>query len=194
MSLMVPIVIDRSGKNERAWDIYSRMLEERVIFLTGPINDALATSITAQLLFLQHTNSSKDISMYINSPGGSVTAGLAIYDTMRYVAPDIQTICIGAASSMAAVLLTAGTEGNRLALPNARIMIHQPKAGYEGQASDIEIHAAEVIRMKTKLESIIATHTGQDIEKVKVDTDRDCHMTSDEAVEYGLIDKIVESV
>ncbi len=192
MSLMVPIVIERSGKSERAWDIYSRLLEERVIFLTGPIVGDMAISIIAQLLFLQHTQPTKDISMYISSPGGMVSSGMAIYDTMQYIKPDIQTICIGEASSMGALLLTAGTKGKRFALPNARMMIHQPQSGFSGQASDFEIHATEILRNKDNIQRILAKHTGQDEERIKADSDRDHFMSSEDAIEYGLIDEIME--
>lgn len=191
MSARVPIVIERSGKSERAWDIYSRLLEERVIFLTGPMDSDVASSIIAQLLFLNHTNS-KEISMYINSPGGLVSAGLAIYDTMQFIKPEIQTMCVGEAASMGAILLAAGTKGKRLALPNARMMIHQPQAGYAGDASSIQIHADETLRNKTNLERILALHTKQDQSRINIDSDRDFYMTAEAAVEYGLIDEIVE--
>ena len=192
MSLMVPIVIERSGKSERAWDIYSRLLEERVIFLTGPIVGDMATSIIAQLLFLQHTQPTKDISMYISSPGGLVSSGMAIYDTMQFIKPEIQTICIGEAASMGALLLTAGTKGKRFALPNARMMIHQPQSAFSGQASDFEIHANEILRTKANLQRILAKHTGQSEKQIKKDTDRDNFLSSDDAVKYGLIDEIME--
>jgi ATP-dependent Clp protease protease subunit len=191
MSTIIPIVIEKSGKSERAWDIYSRMLEERVIFLTGCITNDLASSIVAQLCFLEHDGPEKDIQLYINSPGGLISAGMAIYDTMRFIRPDVSTMCIGEASSMGALLLTAGAPGKRFSLPNARMMIHQPASGYEGQASDIDIHAKEVLRLKANLQRILAHHTGQDEETIRKDTDRDNFMSASDAVEYGLIDEII---
>ncbi len=192
MSSLVPMVIDRSGKHERAWDIYSRLLEERVIFLTGVINSAVATSVVAQLLFLQHHNDAKPISMYISSPGGMVLAGLAIYDTMQFVRPPVTTMCIGEASSMGSVLLAAGMKGERCALPNARVMIHQPNGGFCGSESDIQIHAAEIKRTKANLNRILAKHTGQTEATLEADCERDNFMSAEEALKYGLIDKIVE--
>jgi len=191
---MVPIVIERSGKSERAWDIYSRLLEERVIFLTGPIISDMATSIIAQLLYLQHTGPSKEISMYISSPGGLVSSGMAIYDTMQFIKPEIQTICIGEAASMGALILTAGTKGKRFSLPNSRMMIHQPNSAFQGQASDFEIHANEALRTKANLQRILAQHTGQDEEQIRKDTDRDHYMSATDAIEYGLIDGIMEEI
>jgi ATP-dependent Clp protease protease subunit len=191
MSAIIPIVIEKSGKGERAWDIYSRMLEERVIFLTGCITSDLASSIIAQLCFLEHDGPDKDINLYINSPGGLISAGMAIYDTMRFVRPAVHTMCIGEASSMGALLLTAGEPGKRFALPNSRMMIHQPMSGYEGQASDIDIHAREVLRLKANIQRILAHHTGQDEETIKRDSDRDYFMSASDAVEYGLIDEII---
>jgi len=191
MSTIIPIVVERSGKQERAWDIYSRMLEERVVFLTGPITNDLASSIVAQLCFLEHDSSDTDIDLYINSPGGLISAGMAIYDTMGFISSDVRTMCIGEAASMGALLLAAGAPGKRLALPNSRMMIHQPISGYHGQASDVEIHAHEVLRLKANLQRILAHHTGQDEEKIKRDTDRDNYMSASDAVEYGLIDEIL---
>ena len=191
MSAIVPIVIEKSGKGERAWDIYSRMLEERVVFLTGCITSDLASTIVAQLCFLEHDGPKKDIHLYINSPGGLISAGMAIYDTMQFIRPDVKTMCIGEAASMGALLLAAGAPGKRFALPNSRMMIHQPLSGYEGQASDIEIHAREVLRLKANLQRIFAHHTGQDEEIIQRDTDRDNFMSASDAVEYGLIDEIL---
>jgi ATP-dependent Clp protease protease subunit len=191
MSNMVPIVIEKSGKGERAWDIYSRMLKERVIFLTGAITSDVASSIVAQLCFLAHDDPETDIRLYINSPGGLISAGMAIYDTMRFVEPDVSTLCIGQAASMGALLLAAGAPGKRSALPNSRMMIHQPLSGYDGQASDIEIHAREVLRLKANLQIILAQHTGQDEATIARDTDRDKFMSASDAVEYGLIDEII---
>jgi ATP-dependent Clp protease protease subunit len=188
---MIPMVVERTGKSERAWDIYSRLMEERVIFLTGIINSQMSTVVIAQLLFLQHSDPDGEISMYIDSQGGSVTAGLAIYDTMQFIKPDIRTICVGQAASMGAVLLTGGTNGKRMALPNARMMIHQPQAGFCGQETDIQIHAKEVARTRLRLEEIIAAHTGQPLEKVTADSERDFFMSSEEAKVYGLIDEVV---
>ncbi len=188
---MIPIVIEKSGKYEKAYDIYSRLLKERIVFINTAIDDYLSASVVAQLLFLEHDNASKDIFLYINSPGGMVSAGLAIYDTMQFIRSDVSTICLGEAMSMAALLLTAGTKGKRFALPNSRIMIHQPAGGFHGQASDIDIHAAEIIRMKDKLNELLSTHTGQSLEKISADTDRDSYMPAEAAVEYGLVDEIM---
>ena len=190
---LVPMVIETSGRGERAYDIYSRLLRERVIFLVGPVNDGTANLIVAQLLFLESENPDKDIFFYINSPGGSVTAGMAIYDTMQFISCPVATLCMGQAASMGALLLTAGAKGMRHALPNARIMIHQPMGGFQGQATDIDIHAREIIRMRERLNEILAKHTGTDIDKIRDDTDRDYFMTPDEAVKYGLIDKVISS-
>lgn len=191
MSAIIPIVIEKSGKGERAWDIYSRMLEERVVFLTGLITNDLASTIVAQLCFLEHDRPDMDIHLYINSPGGLISAGMAIYDTMRFVRPDVRTMCIGEAASMGALLLAAGAPGKRFSLPNSRMMIHQPISGYDGQASDIEIHAREVLRLKANLQRILAGHTGQDEEIIARDTDRDYYMSASDAVEYGLIDEVI---
>jgi ATP-dependent Clp protease protease subunit len=188
---LVPMVIEQSGRGERAYDIYSRLLRERVIFLVGPVNDAVANLVVAQLLFLESENPDKDIYLYINSPGGSVSAGLAIYDTMQFVKPDISTLCIGQAASMGAFLLTAGTKGKRYCLPNSRVMIHQPLGGFQGQASDIEIHAKEILYLKGRLNEMLAKHTGQSMETIDRDTDRDNFMGGDEAVKYGLVDKVL---
>lgn len=190
---LVPMVIETSGRGERAYDIYSRLLRERVIFLVGPVNDATANLIVAQLLFLESENPDKDIFFYINSPGGSVTAGMAIYDTMQFIKPHVSTLCIGQAASMGAFLLTAGEKGKRYCLPNSRVMIHQPLGGFQGQASDIEIHAREILFLKQKLNSMLASHTGQSIERIERDTDRDNFLSADAAVEYGLVDKVLTS-
>ncbi len=190
---MVPMVIEQSGRGERAYDIYSRLLKERVIFLIGPVNDATANLVVAQLLFLEAENPDKDIHFYINSPGGSVTAGLSIYDTMQFVKPDVSTLCLGQACSMGAFLLTAGAKGKRFALPNSRVMIHQPMGGFQGQASDIAIHAKEILSLRAKLNEIMAHHTGQPVERIERDTDRDNFLSAEEAVEYGLIDKVLSS-
>lgn len=192
MSYYVPIVVEQSGRGERSYDIYSRLLKDRIIFLGTAIDDTVANLVVAQLLFLESEDPDKDISIYINSPGGSVTAGLAIYDTMQYIKPDVSTICIGMAASMGAVLLTAGAKGKRIALPNSRIMIHQPMGGMQGQASDIEIHAKEILKTRAKLNEILATHTGQPLEKIEADTDRDFYMSAEEAQQYGIVDKIIE--
>jgi len=189
---MVPIVIEQSSRGERAFDIYSRLLKDRIIFLGGGIDDGVADVVVAQLLFLESEDPEKDISIYINSPGGVVTAGMAIYDTMQYIKPDVSTICIGQAASMGAFLLAAGTKGKRYALPNSRIMIHQPLGGAQGQASDIEIQAQEILRMKDSLNNILAAHTGQPLKQIKKDTDRDFFMSAKEAKEYGLIDEVVQ--
>ncbi len=189
---MVPIVIEQSSRGERAFDIYSRLLKDRIIFLGGGIDDGVADVVVAQLLFLESEDPEKDISIYINSPGGVVTAGMAIYDTMQYIKPDVSTICIGQAASMGAFLRAAGTKGKRYALPNSRIMIHQPLGGAQGQASDIEIQAQEILRMKDSLNNILAAHTGQPLKQIKKDTDRDFFMSAKEAKDYGLIDEVVQ--
>lgn len=192
MSYYVPIVVEQSGRGERSYDIYSRLLKDRIIFLGTAIDDTVANLVVAQLLFLESEDPDKDISIYINSPGGSVTAGLAIYDTMQYIKPDVSTICIGMAASMGAVLLTAGAKGKRIALPNSRIMIHQPMGGMQGQASDIEIHAKEILKTRAKLNEILAKHTGRPLERIEADTDRDFYMSAEEAQQYGIVDKIIE--
>lgn len=189
---LVPIVIEQSARGERAYDIYSRLLKERVIFLVGPVEDYSANLIVAQMLFLESENPDKDIYLYINSPGGSVTAGLAIYDTMQFVKPDVSTLCVGQAASMGAVLLAGGAKGKRHALPNSRIMIHQPLGGFQGQASDIEIHANEIIKIKRRINEILAGHSGQPVDTLAMDTDRDNFMGPEEAVKYGLIDSMIE--
>ena len=188
---LVPMVIRRDPHGERSFDIYSRLLDERVIFLGQPIDDEIANLIVAQLLHLESEDPDKDISLYINSPGGSVYAGLAIYDTMQFIKPDVATICCGIAMSMGSLLLTGGAKGKRMSLPNSRILIHQPSAGFEGMATDIEIHAREVIELRRRLDEIIAHHSGQEIEKVRADTERDYFMSSDEAKEYGIIDRVI---
>ena len=188
---LVPMVVEQSGRGERAYDIYSRLLKERVIFLVGPVNDASANLVVAQLLFLEAENPDKDIYFYINSPGGSVTAGMSIYDTMQFIKPDVSTLCIGQAASMGAFLLCAGAKGKRFALPNSRVMIHQPLGGFQGQASDIAIHAKEILSIREKLNRIMSEHTGQPIERIEKDTDRDNFLSSQEAMEYGLIDKVL---
>ena len=188
---LVPMVIETSGRGERAYDIYSRLLRERVVFLVGPVNDATANLVVAQLLFLESENPDKDIFFYINSPGGSVTAGMAIYDTMQFIKPDVSTLCIGQAASMGAFLLAAGEKGKRSCLPNSRVMIHQPMGGFQGQASDIEIHAKEILYLKQKLNEMLARHTGQPIDRVERDTDRDNFLSAEAAVEYGLVDKVL---
>ncbi|MBK7686846.1 MAG: ATP-dependent Clp endopeptidase proteolytic subunit ClpP [Rhodocyclaceae bacterium] len=190
---LVPMVIETSGRGERAYDIYSRLLRERVIFLVGEVNDATASVVVAQLLFLESENPDKDIFFYINSPGGSVTAGMAIYDTMQFVKPDVSTLCIGQAASMGSFLLAAGKKGKRFALPNSRVMIHQPLGGFRGQASDIEIHAKEILYLKDRLNKMLAEHTGQSLEKVERDTDRDNFLSAEAAVEYGLVDKVINN-
>jgi ATP-dependent Clp protease, protease subunit len=189
---MVPIVIEQSGRGERAYDIYSRLLRERVIFLVGPVNDQTANLVVAQMLFLESENPDKDIFLYINSPGGSVSAGLAIYDTMQFIKPDVSTLCMGLAASMGAFLLAAGAKGKRNALPNSRIMIHQPSGGAQGQASDIEIQAREILYLRERLDAILAERTGKTIEQVNKDTDRDSFMSSEQAKDYGIIDAVVE--
>ncbi|MDT3708284.1 MAG: ATP-dependent Clp endopeptidase proteolytic subunit ClpP [Thiobacillus sp.] len=190
---LVPMVVEQSGRGERAYDIYSRLLKERVIFLVGPVNDATANLVVAQMLFLESENPDKDIYFYINSPGGSVSAGLAIYDTMQFVKPDVSTLCIGQAASMGAFLLTAGAKGKRYCLPNSRVMIHQPLGGFQGQASDIEIHAKEILYLKARLNGMLAKHTGQSLEVIDRDTDRDNFMSAEESVNYGLVDKVLTS-
>ena len=190
---LVPMVVEQSGRGERAYDIYSRLLKERVIFLVGPVNDVSANLVVAQLLFLEAENPDKDIYFYINSPGGSVTAGMSIYDTMQFIKPDVSTLCIGQAASMGAFLLSAGTKGKRFALPNSRVMIHQPLGGFQGQASDVEIHAKEILFLKQKLNDMLARHTGQPIERIERDTDRDNFLSAEAAVEYGLVDKVLTS-
>ena len=187
----VPMVIEQSGRGERAYDIYSRLLRERVIFLVGPVDDMTANVIVAQLLFLEADNPEKDISLYINSPGGSVTAGMAIYDTMQFIKPDVSTLCIGQAASMGALLLAAGEKGKRFCLPNSRVMIHQPLGGFQGQASDIEIHAKEILFLKEKLNQILASHTGQTLKKIAADTDRDNFLSAEQSVEYGMVDQVI---
>ncbi len=192
---LIPTVIEQSGRGERAFDIYSRLLKERIIFLVGPVNDHTANLVVAQLLFLESENPDKDIYFYINSPGGSVSAGMSIFDTMNFIKPDVSTLCLGQAASMGAFLLSAGTPGKRFALPNSRVMIHQPliSGGLGGQASDIEIHARELLKLKDKLNRLLAKHTGQPLEKVERDTDRDNYMSAEEAKAYGLIDQVIES-
>ena len=188
---MVPIVIEQSGRGERAYDIYSRLLRERIVFLVGGINDATANLVVAQLLFLESENPDKDISLYINSPGGSVSAGLSIYDTMQFVKPDVSTLCLGMAASMGSFLLMAGAKGKRMALPNSRVMIHQPSGGAQGQATDIEIHAREILKTREQLNKIYAERTGQTFEKIARDTERDYFLTADEAKDYGLVDQVI---
>lgn len=187
----IPMVIEQSGRGERAFDIYSRLLKERVIFLVGPVNEMSANVVVAQLLFLESENPDKDIYLYINSPGGSVTAGMAIYDTMQFIKPDVSTLCIGQAASMGALLLTAGAPGKRYSLPNSRMMIHQPLGGFQGQASDIEIHAKEILYLRQKLNEILAKHTGQTVKAIEKDTDRDNFMSAEQSVKYGLVDKVL---
>ena len=189
--MYVPIVVEQSERGERSYDIYSRLLKDRIIFLGGPIDDNVANAVIAQMLFLEAEDPDKDIHLYINSPGGVVTAGMAIYDTMQYIKPDVSTICVGSAASMGAVLLTAGAKGKRYALPHASVMIHQPLGGVQGQASEIEIHAREILRMREELNGILASRSGQDIEVVARDTDRDNFMSAQDAVEYGLIDEVL---
>lgn len=189
----VPMVVEQSGRGERSYDIYSRLLKERVIFLVGPIDDMTANVVVAQLLFLEAENPDKDIYLYINSPGGSVTAGMAIYDTIQFIKPDVSTLCIGQAASMGALLLTAGEKNKRFCLPNSRIMIHQPLGGFQGQASDIEIHAKEILYLKERLNKILSNHTGQKIEKVSKDTDRDNFMSGQDAMDYGLVDRVISN-
>lgn len=189
---LIPTVIEKSNYGERAYDIYSRLLKERIIFLGGPINDAVANTVIAQLLFLEHEDPKRDILLYINSPGGSVTAGLAIYDTMQYVKPDVSTICVGMAASMASVLLASGTKGKRLALPNSEILLHQVMGGAEGQATEIEIAARQILKLKARLNEILSKHTGQSLAKIEKDSDRDFYLTASQAKEYGLIDQVLK--
>lgn len=189
---LVPMVVEQSARGERAYDIYSRLLKERVVFLVGPIDDAVANLIVAQLLFLESENPDKDINFYINSPGGSVTAGLAVYDTMNFVKPDVSTMCVGQAASMGALLLAGGAADKRFCLPHSRIMVHQPLGGFQGQASDIDIHAREILQARERLNRILANHTGQPLEKIAKDTDRDFFMSAEEATDYGIIDKVLQ--
>jgi ATP-dependent Clp protease protease subunit len=189
---LVPMVIETTGRGERAYDIYSRMLKERVVFLVGPVEDHMSNLIVAQLLFLESENPDKDIHLYINSPGGAVTAGLAIYDTMQYIKPDVSTVCIGQAASMGALLLTGGAKGKRFCLPHARMMVHQPLGGFQGQATDIEIHAREILRVRERLNTIMVKHTGRTLEQIEQDTDRDYFLDGTEAVSFGLIDTVIE--
>ena len=190
---LVPIVVEQTPRGERSYDIYSRLLKERVVFLVGPVEDAVANLVVAQLLYLESENPDKDISLYINSPGGSVTAGLSIYDTIQFIKPHVNTLCVGQAASMGAILLAAGTEGKRHILPHSRVMIHQPLGGYQGQATDIDIHAREILATRDRLNQILARHTGQDLDKVREDTERDYFMTAEAAVEYGICDQVVAS-
>ena len=190
---LVPMVIEQSGRGERAYDIYSRLLKERVVFLVGPVTEMTANLIVAQLLFLESDNPEKDISFYINSPGGSVSAGFAIYDTMQFIKPDVSTLCVGQAASMGAFLLAAGAKGKRFALPNSRVMIHQPMGGFQGQASDIEIHAREILYLRGRLNELMSKHTGQKVESIERDTDRDNFLSAEESVKYGLVDKVLLS-
>src|SRR6188768_1884463 len=190
---LIPMVIEQSGRGERAYDIYSRLLKERVVFLVGEVNEVTANLIVAQLLFLESDNPDKDISFYINSPGGSVSAGLAIYDTMQFIKPDVSTLCVGQAASMGSLLLAAGAKGKRFCLPNSRVMIHQPMGGFSGQASDVEIHAREILFLKGRLNEIFAKHTGQDIKNVERDTDRDNFLSAEQALTYGIVDKVLSS-
>lgn len=192
-STLVPMVVEQSSRGERAYDIYSRLLKERVIFLVGPVEEHMSNLIVAQMLFLESENPDKDISLYINSPGGVVTAGMAIYDTMQFIKPDVSTLCVGQACSMGALLLLGGHKKKRFALPNSRIMLHQPLGGFQGQASDIEIHAKEILSLKKKLNEICAKHTGHDLKKIEKDTDRDNFMSAKEAKQYGIIDKVLET-
>ena len=192
MNTLIPMVVEQSSRGERAYDIYSRLLKERIVFLVGPINDNVASLVTARLLFLESENPKKEISLYINSPGGLVTAGLGIYDTMQYIKPDVSTLCIGQAASMGSFLLAAGEKGKRFSLPNSRIMVHQPSAGFQGQATDIEIHANEVLSLKKRLNQIYSKHTGKSEDEIKIALERDNFMTSENAKEFGLIDQVVE--
>jgi len=194
MSVLIPMVVEQTGRTERAYDIYSRLLKDRIIFIGTPVDDMISNLIIAQLLFLQMEDPDKDIDIYINTPGGMVTSGLAIYDTMQFIRPDINTYCVGQAASMGAVLLAAGTKGKRFALPHARIMIHQPWGGVQGQASDISIQAKEILRLRSRIEDILSKHTGQDLDAIKKDTDRDNFMSAEEALKYGLVDEVVESI
>ena len=193
MSNLVPMVVEQSNRGERAYDIYSRLLKERIIFVTGPVEDYMASVIIAQLLFLEAENPKKEVSMYINSPGGVVSSGLAIYDTMQYIKPEVSTLCIGQAASMGSLLLSAGSPGKRFSLPNARIMVHQPSGGFQGQASDIERHAQEILSLRSRLNDIYVKHTGQNLKTIEKALDRDTFMTSDDAKKFGLIDKVVEN-
>ena len=193
MNLLVPMVVEQTNRGERAYDIYSRLLKERIIFVVGPIHDAMASLVTAQLLFLEAENPKKDVSLYINSPGGIVTSGMAIYDTMQYIRPDVSTLCIGQAASMGSLLLTGGTKGKRLALPNARIMVHQPSGGFQGQATDIEIHAREILELRERLNQIYVRHTGQDMESIEKYLERDTFLSGEAAKEFGIIDEVVEN-
>ena len=190
---LVPIVVEQSARGERSYDIYSRLLKERVVFLCGPVEDLVANVVVAQLLFLASENPDKDIHLYINSPGGMVTAGLAIYDTMQFIKPDVSTLCVGQAASMGALLLAGGAKGKRYCLPHSRVMIHQPLGGFQGQASDIDIHAQEILRTRERLDQILSTHTGQPLDRVKADTDRDNFMSGAQAAEYGIIDEVLKS-
>ncbi len=190
---LIPMVIEQSGRGERAYDIYSRLLKERVVFLVGPVTEITANLIVAQLLYLESENPDKDVSFYINSPGGSVAAGLAIYDTMQFIKPNVSTLCIGGAASMGALLLAAGAKGKRFCLPNSRVMIHQPMGGFQGQASDVEIHAKEILYLKGRLNEIMAKHTNQDIKTIEKDTDRDNFLSAEQAVSYGIVDKVLVS-
>ena len=192
MNNLIPMVVEQSSRGERAYDIYSRLLKERIVFVVGPINDTVASLVTAQLLFLESEDPKKEISLYINSPGGLVTAGLGIYDTMQYIKPEVNTLCIGQAASMGSFLLAAGAKGKRFSLPNSRIMVHQPSAGFQGQATDIEIHANEVLSLKKRLNEIYSKHTGKDLEEIKTALERDNFMTPENAKEFGLIDKVVD--
>ena len=192
MNTLIPMVVEQSSRGERAYDIYSRLLKERIVFLVGPINDSVASLVTAQLLFLESENPKKEVFLYINSPGGLVTAGLGIYDTMQYIKPDVSTLCIGQAASMGSFLLAAGKKGKRFSLPNSRIMVHQPSAGFQGQATDIEIHANEVLSLKKRLNQIYSKHTGKSEDEIKIALERDNFMTSENAKEFGLIDQVVE--
>ncbi len=190
-SNLIPMVVEQTSRGERSYDIYSRLLKERVIFIVGPIEDHMANLVVAQLLFLESENPDKDISIYINSPGGVVTAGMAIYDTMQFIKPDVSTLCVGQAASMGALLLAGGADGKRYCLPHSRVMIHQPLGGFQGQATDIDIHAREILNMREKLNKILSKHTGQPFEKIEVDTERDNFMSADEAAEYGMIDRVL---
>lgn len=192
MNMLVPMVVEQTNRGERSYDIYSRLLKERIIFMVGPVNDAVASLVTAQLLFLEAENPDKEISLYINSPGGLVTAGMAIYDTMQYIRPKISTLCIGQAASMGSLLLAAGEKGKRFALPNARIMVHQPSGGFQGQAADIEIHAKEILDMRSRLNGLYAKHTGQSMDKIEAAMERDRFLTPHEAKEFGLVDEVVD--
>ena len=192
LSNLIPVVVEQSSRGERAYDIYSRLLKERIVFVVGPINDSVASVVTAQLLFLESEDPKKEISLYINSPGGLVTAGLGIYDTMQYIKPDVSTLCIGQAASMGSFLLAAGTKGKRLSLPNSRIMVHQPSAGFQGQATDIEIHAKEVLALKERLNEIYSKHTNKSVDEIKQALERDNFMTPENAKDFGLIDKVVD--